>query len=58
MGLFLLVDDAPPAEDADLVLDGVDHVADDGEDDEEDDDDDGDDNVFLDHGCGCWLGEG
>lgn len=55
--LFLLVYRPPPAEDADLVLHGVDDVADGGEDDEEDDDDDCDDDVCLHHGCGREGGE-
>ena len=44
----------PPRKDADLVLDGVDEVSDDGEQDEKDDDDDGDDNVLLHHGEAAW----
>lgn len=47
--LIFLIADRPPAEDRDLVLDGVDAVADDGEDEEEEDDDDGDDDVAFDH---------
>ena len=43
----------PPAPHGELVLNGVDAVADGGENDKEDDDDDGDDNVTLDHDGGC-----
>lgn len=46
---LLIIDGRPPAEGRNLVLDGVDGVADDGKDDEEDDDDDGNDEVAGDH---------
>lgn len=42
----------PPAPQGELVLNGVDAVADGGENDKEDDDDDGDDDVTLDHDGG------
>ena len=51
----LLVPAAPAAEDAHLVLNGVDQVGYQGEDDEEDDDDDGNRDVFLDHFGGLLV---
>ena len=47
--LFLFVTNGRPSEERDLILDGVDEVADDGEDDKEEDDDDGYDDVAFDH---------
>lgn len=52
---ILLINDAPPPEDADLVLHSVDEVCDEGEYDEQHDDDDRDGDVFLHH---FWLGGG
>ena len=58
----VIVVDAPPTqpsgENAHLVLQGVDDVADDGEDDEEHDDDDGDGDVFFDHFGGAKWRKG
>ena len=53
---LLFVDFPPPPAHGELVLNGVDAVADHGENDEQDDDDDCDDDVALDHGCdvGRW----
>lgn len=53
---LLLVHLPPPPPHGDLVLNGVDAVADRGENDEQNDDDDCDDDVALDHGCDVgWL---
>ena len=49
--IILFIDDAPPAEDADLVLDGVDEIGNEGQHDEQHDDYYRDGDVFLDH-CG------
>ena len=58
--LILHLDNPPPPEERNPVLDPVDDVADRGQDDEEEDDDDGDDDVAFDHGgngvCGCRCG--
>lgn len=54
--LIFFIAHSAPAEEADLVLDGVDHVGDYGEDDEKDDYDDCDDDVLLNH-LGDWSGE-
>ena len=48
--LILHLDNPPPPEERNPVLDPVDDVADRGQDDEEEDDDDGDDDVAFDHG--------
>lgn len=48
---FLFIHFPPPPAQGELVLNGVDTIADGGENDEENDDDDCDDDVALDHGC-------
>lgn len=47
--LVLFVTNGRPGEERDLILNGVDDVADNGEDEKEEDDDDGYDDVALDH---------
>lgn len=68
--LLLVYFSPSPGPHGELVLNGVDAVADGGENDEQDYDDDCDDDVALDHGCdggwwrrtprflcGRWIGE-
>ena len=54
---FIFIHFPPPPAQGELVLDGVDAVADGGENDKENDDDDCDDDVALDHGCDVGVVE-